>query len=125
MGGSCTAYENLDEGQRAMADSPDLEVRLLAVEKGLGMDKLIDDENATVRAMVARRGYGLDRLVFDRAIGVRQAVAAQGFGLDALCEDPSPAVRWIAKESLEESGCSMIEEWVERNPDKRACPQTR
>ena len=125
MGESCKAYESLDEVQKAMADSPDLEVRLLAVEKGLGMDKLIDDENATVRAMVARRGYGLDRLVFDEVIGVRQAVAAQGFGLDVLCEDASSAVLWLAKESLEESGCSSIEEWAERNPDIRACPKTR
>ena len=73
--------------------SSNLDLCVLAVKLGFGLDVFFNDDCDTVRGQVARQGYGLDKLVNDGSGFVRRCVAEQGYGLDILVDDEHPYVR--------------------------------
>ena len=70
-----------------------LRIRQIVAKHGYGLDKLVNDPIYQVRLEVAKQGYGLDVLLSDYSLHVRLEVAKQGYGLDKLINDPSPSVR--------------------------------
>jgi hypothetical protein len=137
-------YAELTPEQKALVDSVDHDIRFVAVEEGLGWDKLVDDPSWEVRQCVAFRDYGLDQLVDDPDPRVRFAVAKRDFGLDKLIDDPDEDVRLVVACKINEPERFAVdpdkfvnvfspfgrkgptlEEWIALNPDKCALPENK
>ena len=75
------------------------------------MDQLVQSTRPYHNVMAARTGYGLDVLVNSPHALVLYYVADHGYGLDRLIHDEkNPAVRFAAKQYLEEHGYKSIYE---------------
>lgn len=137
-------YAELTPEQKALVDSVDNDIRFVAVDEGLGWDKLVDDPSWEVRQCVAFKDYGLDRLVDDPDPRVRFAVAKRDFGLDKLIDDPDEDVRLVVACKINEPDRfaddpdkfvsvfspfgrkgPTLEEWIAQNPDSCALPENQ
>ena len=87
---------------KAMVNSDNWEDKVMTVQHGYGLDKLIKDKEYYVRYEVARHGYGLDKLIDDPSWIVRKEVANQGYGLLKFMLDPNRNVRRVAKQKMKE-----------------------
>lgn len=86
-------YAELEPEIQALVDSEEMYDRIMCVEHGFGLDKLLSDEEASVRKTVAEKGYGLDVLMRDLDASIRKIVAEHGYGLDELVYDSDEDVR--------------------------------
>lgn len=68
-------------------------VRKILVDRGLHLDKFINDKDYGVRVALARQKYRLDILINDWHYSVRREVARQGYGHDILINDIDDFVR--------------------------------
>lgn len=96
-------YADLTDELRAFVDSENWRDRSLAASRGLGLDKLVDDEDIRVLYGVAYNKYGLDKLWGD-------------------CTDVYSPVRVEVERALDGQS---IEEWIAKNPGMCALPENR
>lgn len=97
-----TPYMELDENQRAVVDSKDLEMKIKAVRLHIGIDKLVFDPDPHVRGAIAEEGIFCEVLAHDPNAIVRMTAAKQGACLEELADDPHPWVRAVVASQIDE-----------------------
>lgn len=113
-------YAELTPEQKALVDSVDQDIRFVAVDEGLGWDKLVDDPDPRVRFAVAKRDFGLDKLIDDPDEDVRLVVACKINEPDRFAVDPD---KFVSAFSPFGRKGPTLEEWIAQNPDRCALPE--